>query len=356
MTGRACSGCGAPMPEGMITSDKPLCQRCFRIKHYNVALPTDLARDEFTQIINRINFNDSVVLHIVDLFDLAGTLVTTLPRYIAGNPFILIANKIDLFARNITNERMQSWLTKYVKDAGLKPEQIFLTSVKKGFNLDKVVDYISEKCRNKNIYVIGATNVGKSTFINELLKRLNIQGGEITTSHFPGTTLDLIKLPIGNGCHIIDTPGLILEERYSDFLGPESLKDITPKNVIKPAVYQLTGEQSLFLGGLARIDQLGKVSNSFVFYRASALMIHRTKLENADELYAKHLGELLSPPRADELERFQEIARTTFHYNGKKKIDLVISGLGWVTISGESTDIAVYVPKGIRVEKRASLI
>ncbi len=356
MTQRACSGCGAPMAKDTIARDKPLCQRCFRIKHYNEDLPTDLATEEFTQIINRINFNDSVVLHIVDLFDLAGTLVTALPRYIANNKFILIANKIDLFARNITYERQESWLDKYVKTAGLKPEKIFLTSVQKGFKFDELVDYISEKCRNKDIYVIGATNVGKSTFINELLKRLNIQGGEITTSHFPGTTLDLIKLPIGNGCHIIDTPGLILQERYSDFLGPKSLKEIIPKSVIKPAVYQLTGEQSLFLGGLARIDQLGKGSNSFVCYRANSLLIHRTRLANADELYRKHLGRLLSPPFEDELERFKEIATTTFNYNGKQKIDIVISGLGWITISGEPTDIAVHLPKGIKVEKRKSLV
>jgi ribosome biogenesis GTPase YqeH len=356
MTGRACSGCGAPILEDSIDSDKPLCKRCFRIKHYNEALPTDLATEEFTQIINRINFNDSVVLHIVDLFDLAGTLVTTLPRYIAGNPYILIANKIDLFARNITHERMQSWLSQYVKSAGLHPEQIFLTSVSKGFHLDPIVKYINKTCRNKEIYVVGATNVGKSTFINELLKRLNIQGGEITTSHFPGTTLDLIKLPIGNGCHIIDTPELILQERYSDFLGPESLKEITPKNTIKPAVYQLNGEQTLFWGGLARIDQLSSSKNSFVCYRANSLPIRRTKLANADELYSKHLGEMLSPPRVDELSRFAELKKTTYHYDGKQKIDIVISGLGWVTISGEPTDIAVHVPKGVSVERRKSLV
>ena len=356
MTGRACQGCGAPIAKDSIASDKPYCERCFRIKHYNEALPTDLAAAEFTQMINRINFHDSVVLHIVDLFDLAGSLVTTLPRYIAGNRFVLIANKIDLFGRDLSHDRVRSWLADYTRKAGLKPEKIFLMSAHKGIYLDEIVEFIGEKCRNKEIFVIGATNVGKSTFINQLLKRMNIQGGEITTSHFPGTTLDLIKLPIGHGSHIIDTPGLILQDRYSDFLGPESLKTITPKSVIKPAVYQLTGEQSLFLGGLARVDQLGTGRNSFVIHRANALKIHRTKLANAGALYDKHLGEMLAPPGVDELDRFAELVCHRFAYKGKDKIDLVISGLGFVTISGEATDVAVHVPAGIAVEVRKSLI
>ena len=356
MTGRACQGCGAPIQKDSIAGDKPLCERCFRIKHYNEALPTDLAAAEFTQMINRINFHDSVVLHIVDLFDLAGSLVTTLPRYIAGNRFVVIANKIDLFGRDLGHDRVRNWLAEYLKKAGLKPEKIFLMSAHKGLYLDEIIKFIDEKCRNKEIYVIGATNVGKSTFINQLLKRMNIQGGEITTSHFPGTTLDLIKLPIDNDSYIIDTPGLILQDRYSDFLGAESLQTITPRTAIKPAVYQLSGEQALFLGGLARVDQLSSGRNSFVVYRANSLKIHRTKLVNADELYQKHLGEMLSPPQTDEVERFSNIVRHCFSYNGKNKIDIVISGLGFVTISGEWAEIAVHVPAGIAVEIRKSLI
>lgn len=42
------------------------------------------------------------------------------------------------------------------------------------------------------------------------------------------------------------------------------------------------------------------------------LMIHRTKLENADALYEKHAGELLTPPGKDHLDEFPELTAHTF--------------------------------------------
>lgn len=49
-------------------------------------------------------------------------------------------------------------------------------------------------------------------------------------------------------------------------------------------------------------------------------MIHRTKLENADKFYEKHLGELLQPPRNDEKEHFPELERFEFSIKEKKRI------------------------------------
>ena len=58
-------------------------------------------------------------------------------------------------------------------------------------------------------------------------------------------------------------------------------------------VYQLNEGQTLFFGGLARFDYIrGDRRALFVIFQID-LTIHRTKLEKADELYEKHVGELL---------------------------------------------------------------
>ena len=49
------------------------------------------------------------------------------------------------------------------------------------------------------MYVVGCTNVGKSTFINRIIKQVTGEGDIITTSHFPGTTLDMIEIPLDDG-------------------------------------------------------------------------------------------------------------------------------------------------------------
>lgn len=80
------------------------------------------------------------------------------------------------------------------------------------------------------------------------------------------------------------------------FVSKDELKFIMPKKEIKPMVFQLNEAQTLFLGGLARFDYISGGRRSFVCHVSNDLNIHRTKLENADELYQNHLGDLLSPP------------------------------------------------------------
>ena len=51
----------------------------------------------------------------------------------------------------------------------------------------------------RNVYIVGVTNVGKSSLINALLKHYGTGDDTlITTSEFPGTTLDLIEIPLDN--------------------------------------------------------------------------------------------------------------------------------------------------------------
>ena len=45
-------------------------------------------------------------------------------------------------------------------------------------------------------YIVGTTNVGKSTLINKLIEQSVGEKDVVTTSRFPGTTLDLIDIPL----------------------------------------------------------------------------------------------------------------------------------------------------------------
>src|SRR5699024_8159799 len=106
----------------------------------------------------------------------------------------------------------------------------------------------------KDVYIVGTTNVGKSTFINTLIKESTGFKDVITTSYFPGTTLGFIKIPLDDQSYFIDTPGIVNKQQIAHFLSPEDLKVITPRKEIKSRVYQLNNQQTLYIGGLARLD------------------------------------------------------------------------------------------------------
>ena len=71
----------------------------------------------------------------------------------------------------------------------------------KGKNIKETAAAIDEYRNGKDVYVVGCTNVGKSTFINRIIKEVTGEGDIITTSHFPGTTLDIIKIPLRMAKH-----------------------------------------------------------------------------------------------------------------------------------------------------------
>src|SRR5699024_5615591 len=138
---------------------------------------------------------------------------------------------------------------------GLRPVDVLLMSAEKGHQVEGVAAQIDRYRNGKDVYIVGCTNVGKSTFINSLIK---VFGGDteqlITTSHFPGTTLDMIDIPLDDGKVMYDTPGIINHHQMAHFIDKRELSLITPKREIKPIVFQLNEGQTLFFGGLARFD------------------------------------------------------------------------------------------------------
>lgn len=83
------------------------------------------------------------------------------------------------------------------------------------------------------------------------------------------------------------------------------------------------------------------------------MLIHRTKLINADEFYDKHFGELLTPPDESYANDFPKLVR--YEFKTTEKSDLVIEGLGWITVP-ENVVVAGWAPKGVSVLIRKSMI
>lgn len=340
-----CIGCGSIIqsednkkpgfiPQSKIDSDDSdiVCRRCFRLKNYNEVTPLEISKDDYFNIVSEIGNHDALIVKIIDLFDIEGSLIPQIQKLTNNNDLIIVANKRDLLPKLVKESKIIHHLKKILADNNLKVEDIYLMSALKNHNIDEIFKSISKKARGRDIYIVGATNVGKSTFVNALLR--SHAGSEkdiITVSSLAGTTLDFIKIPLGKN-YIIDTPGLVNDNQITHYLSPKSIKVVTPKKEIKPKGFQLDSSQTLFMGGLARIDFISGPKTSFICYVSEFMNIHRTKLEKADELYSSHLGTLLKPPFKDE-ESFPLKAHS-FNIRSIGKSDIVLPGLGFVTVTG----------------------
>ena len=331
------------------------CQRCFKLKHYNEVQDVSLTSDDFLKILQKVGESDALVINIVDIFDFSGSMVAGISRHINGNDILLVGNKVDLLPKSVNKTKLNHWMRRSLKEIGLKPLDVALVSAAKGLGIDELMEMIEKYRKGRDVYIVGCTNVGKSTLVNRIIKRFTEERDDvITTSHFPWTTLDIIEIPLDEKTSIIDTPGIINEHQLAHYVSPKVLKEITPKKEIKAGVYQLNPKQTLFIGGLARMDFVKGERTSFITHFSNALHIHRTKLEKADSLWQTQAGNVLKPI----VETSNGVAAMEKHvyHIGKEKTDLVISGLGWITLMGAGQEITVYAPKGVGVLVRPSLI
>ncbi|MDF7639168.1 ribosome biogenesis GTPase YqeH [Lactobacillus sp. ESL0791] len=327
------------------------CQRCFRLRHYNEIMPVKVDNDDFLALLNSIASKKALVVNVVDLFDFSNSLISSLKRFIGKNDFILVGNKFDLFPLNSRQSKIKDWMRQEANRVGLRPKKIFLVSAAKKKNLAELISYLGKQSRDKDVYFVGMTNVGKSTLINAIIDELGDVQDLITTSRFPGTTLDKIEIPLDNGHFLVDTPGIMTENQLATHLDAKDLALVSPRKPLKPVTYQLKPGNTLFLAGLGRIDYLKGAPASFTVYAARDLYLHRTKTENADEFYAKHLGELLVPP--SDPDKIGPLKGQEWHTEGKS--DLLFGGIGFVTVPADCV-VKTYTPDGVGLGIRRALI
>ena len=367
-----CIGCGAEIQsenqnkqgylpksvvEKSIDENNLVCKRCFRLKNYNEVSDVELGAEDFYKLIKTLSKKDGLIVKVVDIFDFSGSWIEDVIDIVGNNKdIVLVANKLDLLPKSVKQNKIKQWLFKMLKAKGIKAKDILLISAIKNHGIEEAAARIDELRNGKDVYIIGATNVGKSTFINKLIELTTGDKNVITTSHFPGTTLGMIEIPLDRATSIYDTPGIILDYDIAHYLDAKSLKLVMPKKEIKARVFQLNAEQSLFFGGMARVDFVKGERQSFTLYASNLVDIHRTKLSNADALFEKHLGTLLKPPFEDNISIFKNQVKKNFKIDDRK-IDIVISGLGWITVNSDSgCEIDIYVPEEIEVFVRESII
>lgn len=363
-----CEGCGIALqtanenkpgyvPEAALGKSPVICRRCFRIKHYSEASSITVDQDEFLKLLGGIAQTDSLVVHIVDLFDFEGSLISGLQRFVGSNEVLLVVNKIDLLPRVTNWNRIRNWVMQQAKLNGLRTVDVVMCSARRGDDFERVVEAVGRLRKGRDVYVVGATNVGKSTLINRLIADYSDLRRELTVSRYPGTTLDAVRIPLEDGRHIIDTPGIVYDFRLTEIVPRTDLAALLPDKPLKPLTFQLNCEQTLFFGGLVRFDFVEGERQSFTIYLSSGIPVHRTKLSRADALYAEHRGKMLAPPNANNIDSLPPWTRHRLRIAPGERMDVAVSGLGWIRVNAESgAVIDLFAPKGIKVLLRHAMI
>lgn len=332
---KKCRGCGAlfqsenPELEGFIKEENreksTLCERCFKIRNYGEYQKITKKNDEFFDILKQINETGDLVVLVVDVFNINKDL-SEICSYFKNNDILVVLNKRDVLPLSVKINNLLA----YVDKLGINYIDKLIISTAKNYNFDLLMHKINEFKKSKNVYVVGFTNVGKSSMINKIIYNYSDSILDVTTSVLPSTTLSNVKVDVNENLTLIDTPGIIDEGSIMNYLEPNELKKVLPRNEIRTITYQIRSKQSIFIENLVRIDC--EMSNNLTLYFSNNLDISR-EFNNSDKLH--------------DLEKHELVVF--------ENQDIVISGMGFIKVTS-SGKITIYTLPNVDIFTRPALI
>lgn len=187
------------------------------------------------QIKERIDLVD-VVVHVVDARIPKSSFINDINEFTKNKEKILVFSKYDLCDK----EETLKWKNYYEK----KGYTVILSELNDKNVKNKIVDAVNSLMSNVNlkrkekgllpkkakVMVVGVSNVGKSTLINNLVNK-KVQ----TVGNMPGVTKNINMVKINDKIDLIDTPG-VLWPKFDSELTAFNLASMT---IIKEEVLPL---------------------------------------------------------------------------------------------------------------------
>ena len=139
----SCIGCGAPIQtedskalgytpkaalEKGLETGQLYCQRCFRLRHYNDITDVQMSDDDFLKLLHEVGDSNALVVNVIDIFDVNGSLIPGLARFVSGNDILLVGNKKDILPKSVKDSKIKNWLLERAHEEGLRPLDVVLTS------------------------------------------------------------------------------------------------------------------------------------------------------------------------------------------------------------------------------------
>ncbi|KAL4557166.1 hypothetical protein LXL04_035338 [Taraxacum kok-saghyz] len=427
----SCYGCGAPLqisetdapgyvePETYELKKKHrqlrtiLCGRCRLLSHGHMITAVGgnggyaggkqfVTAEELREKLRHLRHEKALIVKLVDIVDFNGSFLAHVRDLAGANPIILVVTKVDLLPKGTDFDCIGDWVVEATMRKKLNVISVHMTSSKSLVGIAGVVSEIQKEKKGRDVYILGAANVGKSAFINASLKMLSNKDPVAAMarkykpiqSAVPGTTVGPIPINafLGGG-KLYDTPGVHLHHRQAAVVHSHDLPALAPRSRLRGQSFtkQVVMDEwvsekmefsdlsgfSIFWGGLVRIDILKVLPETcLTFYGPKAVKLHIVPTNKAEQFYKKEVGVVLTPPSGEQVAEWtglETVRQLQIRFDNTKRpaCDVAISGLGWITVEpvgvGQSQttveekemekeiSLDVHVPKAVEIFVRDPL-
>lgn len=223
---KICFGCGVKLqtsckdnpgyvPASKI-NDSTYCMRCFRMIHYGENKVVNTPK-EAKEIVNKINKDVRFVIFLVDFLNINDEVIKVFKSI--KREKMLVVNKCELIPKHINRENVRLFLKKHYDIS----DTVKLKGGTTTHGAKSILTFLENE-GIKEAYILGMSNSGKSTLINDLISICKSSVAKTTVNNKANTTLDFIRVKINDKLTLIDSPGIILKNSLNH--------DVSGKNIV----------------------------------------------------------------------------------------------------------------------------
>ena len=338
------------------------CNHCFELERYKKMVNEPPLNDELISIIKDGIAKDGLFVYVVNLFSFEASFNSHLISLLKDARLLVVGNKFDLLPVNSDPNFICEYVAHRFRASGLndvKSSDVIVTSAFNDELTRQVIRRIYELKNSKNVYIIGSQLSGRSTLISSFLRVINnLSQGNIVTEPYPGTKIDILKIPFNSKTAMYDLPGISLENSFLYNLDKHTLKEIYLLKAVKGKDVSLSSKQCLFIGGLAFIEFVEGKRTNFTFYVHDKIVLKKTRLsnKNTDKRFIDLLNSKALKPAHPNIHSLKDLDVYDLSITETGMRDIGILGLGWITFKGNNQKLRIYVPKGVSIYNTRSKV
>ena len=407
-----------------------VCCRCRALQNFRTSTEdTVMSAPDFRKQLSALRDERGLFILVVDLFDFGATVIKNIQSLITmNNPILIVANKLDKVQKHkmefkhaeaivsrVSHGFYRAWIHDQLKAYKFplhNLKDIVVVSAARGWYIRELAEKIeqltnltfSRAGRPQNAYLVGCTNVGKSSILNALAKEFSrrvpphpdaykeyytvvrpdgtsqiqwewkippfqsptdiphVRSGlsktkankVVTASPVPGTTIRMVGIPLTsdrNNITLYDTPGVIPEWQHGTVLNlREQAQCASPKRRFLVKYYKMAPGFTLFLSGLISIDIIDcHPSGLLIGLYLSPNVTHvRCPTAISEDMWRQHVGGILTPPYDPNTVSDGFSKKKKYFFECEKnvrepKADIYFHGLGWITLYSPTYDVILRV-------------
>lgn len=301
------------------------CMECFKLMNYG-----EVKSHHRLTKYESINEN-SLIFIIQSVLQLDLLFTQPIERIQPNAKYVYIINQLDLLPPETNLDYFYNNIKRLAKKNKINyTDIIFMSAINENDvnNLKMFIDTFNEK----EIYLFGFQNSGKSTIFKALTNNTNV-----LTINKAGLTQEIIKDKYKDKT-IYDMPGTFNKGYISDILPYEKYKNLIPNKTIKPKVYTFNKNQKLILNNIIEITNKSNKDARLIFYISNKSKIERYNIKNKTNYL---------------LENYNYIKKDFSIKNTKMHIQ--IADIGFILINKDHL-INIKHPKNMHITIKESLL